>query len=87
MTKKKTMYMHTLEGRPASFAPQRELRDGERVTVPWIGFTRTIHLVRSLRTIRAQQQATIEAAAYHGPTFHWADPRLYDYVRVEVPNV
>lgn len=82
--KPRTMYMHVLDGQPATYERQRRRRDGMTVIVPWIGFARVARLVESLRTLRAQQRAAIREAANDGLT-HWANPKLYSYVRVEVP--
>jgi hypothetical protein len=80
------MYMHTLDGKPATYEPQRARRDGMIVILPWIGFTRVHRLVASIRTIRAQQRAAIREATCEGQ-FEWARTQRYGYVSVEVPHV
>ena len=89
--KSKTMYMHTLDGKPASFAWTKERRGEKTVNVPYIYFASARHparLLNTLRGIRMQQRWTMnEAARYANSTAgaHWADPKHYGYVRVEVP--
>ena len=78
--KTRTMYMHTLDGKPATFAVMwRE----EVEFLFFAGGRHRVQLVASLREIRRQQQAAIRAA--QRDKSQWADAKLYGYVLVEVP--
>jgi hypothetical protein len=88
--KSRTMYMHTMDGQPASFASTIERRGGEPVTAPYIHFVsrRSVAILEpSLRVIRMQQRATIRDAKILDPIHgtRWADAKRYGYVRVKVP--
>lgn len=79
--KTKTMYMHTLEGKPATFAAMcRE----EVKYLFFAGGRHRVQLVGSLREIRRQQAAAQETARREKS--EWADPKRYGYVLVEVPQ-
>ncbi len=83
----RTMYMHTLDGKPAAFTWLRERREGKVVHVPYIHFAGGRHpavLVPSLRRLRYEQRITQRACASAVIGSEWADPRYYDYVRVKV---
>lgn len=76
MSKTRTMYMHTLEGKPASFSEYR----GEPY-IHFVGGRTRVKLATSRQQIRREQARARDAAR---PS-HWADADLYGYVLVEVP--
>lgn len=92
MSKTKTMYMHTLDGRPASC-------DASSEGGPYLYFVssrrgaRGAKLVASRRQIYLEQQACIRDEWKRWmatkPEFRGGHPSLshYGYVRVEVPDV
>ena len=92
MTSKKrntirVMFMHTLDGMPASFAWTRERRGDEIVEAPYLYFASTRHpatLVPSLRQLKREQRLALEDAKAMG-VMEWSNPRTYGYVRVTVP--
>jgi hypothetical protein len=69
-----TYYMHTLDGQPASFAE----KDGG---IFFPSGNAKVRLVRSLATIRREQNSDREWCAARGVA-----PLRYGYVRVEVPR-
>lgn len=75
----KTMYMHTLNDAPAVFC--------DNFNDPYIayamGYRTCAKLVRSLRQIRREQRIALANAR----TAPWTNPKLYGYIRVEVPRV
>lgn len=82
MTKPRVMYMHTLDGLPATFEakPWPSLI---RIQQPSRIFPRAVGLlVRSRRTLKAQQSRCRAALRRGSQDFY-----RYGYVRVEVPRV
>jgi hypothetical protein len=87
MAKKKTMYMHTIEGRPATFAWMTERRGEKVVHVPYMYFASARHpakLLHTLRHLRMEQRWAINDAKRYNANWK-ADFANYDYIRVEVP--
>lgn len=81
----RTLYMHTLDGKPASFGWTYADEKGQMAYIHFVnGHTRG-KLAASLRQIRREQRLAINAASARGQT-HWANPRLYGYVLVAVPQ-
>lgn len=77
--KTRTMYMHTLDGKPANYSDIR----GQQIGYP---SSRTpIRLVATLRQVR-EQQAKVCTAAHFAGNAEWANRHRYGYVRVEVPS-
>lgn len=77
----RTMYMHTLDGKPASY--------GEWHNSPAISFgggRYRVQLVPTLHQIRREQRAALREARRIRHATEVADPFRYDYVLVEVPR-
>lgn len=81
MPKTRTMYMHTLDGEPASY---EECSDGSP-HIYFVGGRNKVKLATSLRQIRREQEASMEAARESQYGTEWADSERYGYVLVEVP--
>jgi hypothetical protein len=73
------MYMHTLDGKPASFSTIWG------PSIYFVGGRNRLRLVDSLRHLRMEQRWARAAAAKHPGTAIWSDPARYGYVLVEVP--
>lgn len=74
----RTMYMHTLDGKPALYTE----RHGKQIGFP---SSRTpLVLIATLRKIREQQAAVCTEAHFAGRV-EWANRHRYGYVRVGVP--
>lgn len=78
MTKTRTMYMHTLDGKPASLC----VNGGDCwMAFDGVGARRRVPLHASLVVIRREQK---QAALASGEPFI---AKRFGYVRVEVPHV
>lgn len=73
------MYMHTLDGQPASF----DDRNGAYLF--FVGGRHRVRLARSLRQITREQQAARIDALKNPNTVEWGERSRYGYVLVEVP--
>jgi hypothetical protein len=73
------MYMHTLEGRPASYEPGYQIHFATQGRYARKG----IRLVASIKQIRAEQRASdaYRRAQKFGQTIY-----AYGYARIEVPS-
>lgn len=72
----RTMYMHTLQGRPASY--EADLR-----YIHFVGGRNIAKLVPTLKQLRREQQAAMEQSAREGgAALEWAHPKHYGYVMV-----
>lgn len=85
--KPRTLYMHTLDGKPASFgwakerAPSGKVRDVAYVY--FVGRWQRAALARSLGQIKREQKLAIAAAR----GTDWSDPAHYGHVLVSIPAV
>lgn len=77
--KTRTMYMHTLDGKPASYSGHGS------PYVYFVGGRNRVKLVPSLRQIEREQRAACVEAVRDPSQHEWADPKRYGYVLVEVP--
>lgn len=77
MAKPRTMFMHTINGKPASYEPGDQIAFAPRGRYARKG----IRLVASIAQIRAEQRATIKYRTAQG----WDSNGFeYSYVRVEI---
>jgi hypothetical protein len=77
--KTRTMYLHTLDGQPASYD------DRNGAYLYFVGGRNKAKLARSLRQIEREQQ-NARLAAWQDPSQHeWTEHKRYGYVLVEVP--
>ena len=77
--KTRTMYMHTLDGKPASY----DTRFGSYLY--FVSGRNRVKLVPTLKQIRDEQFQAQTAASAYPSTDEWSDPSRYGYVLVEVP--